>query len=779
VIFVLNGVGWQRKIRGANCDVGFVGLVAFGGRRSATGPTYWRRGDLWPWEAGAARPALPGGGVGTCGLQRAGKSVLVDGRTICCRTKHMIFTFPPCSHRLIGRLWVLVLCMYWGSGVWGWMLEVENRALSLGGQGQYARLPDEVLSREEEFTIECWVNCRAVGRFSQVFGMGEARSMIGLNTADYPSRFQLFVYAPGVEGAAVVLPSKDPIQRDRWYHVAAVVDRVSVTLYLDGERQGSASFAGGARRFLKGGPRLLGRSQWLANPDFDGLIDEIRIWNRPRTETEIRQHMRGPLEEGVEGLMGWAGFEESAGVSLSVPRLEVKPVGGASTVAVGARVGLSRSGRVSGLLIDSGNRTVPGRVEVYAGERLVLSTIADAGGTFSFDFQPQEGSRYLLGAQFGVTAAWLEGLDMRGQGRTNLEVRLMPVRRFSGTLASPDGSPHSGVRVDLMRRVEAGKSVVVDTTTSDPSGVFQFLNPRPGRYRIRTHLPEAYAYYREGVDSLGVGEEEATELLADGVSTRDRIEFRFPSFWKGRWRTLTTLDGLAANRVQSIWKDREGFLWFGTVGGLSRFDGKRFDTFGEAEGLPSRDIRAIVEDGEGRLCVGTAKGLAVRAGKRFGVVMSGGGVSTEEVTCMARASDGSVVVGTGRGLKRLRGEQLAPEVGFEMVREGPIHSVQCMGGAIWVGAASVPLGESRLFRGGYPEGGIELEWFGVGDGVIYVEGGAIWNSDRFGSGPSEFAAGDCIEVGFAGSVMDFAIWQRAFSIRGRESGESWGTGGVT
>lgn len=37
-------------------------------------------------------------------------------------------------------------------------------------------------------------------------------------------------------------------------------------------------------------------------------------------------------------------------------------------------------------------------------------------------------------------------------------------------------------------------------------------------------------------------------------------------------------DGLADNTIPCIYKDEDGFMWFGTDNGLSRYDGKRFRT---------------------------------------------------------------------------------------------------------------------------------------------------------------------------------------------------------
>src|ERR1051326_4669933 len=69
-------------------------------------------------------------------------------------------------------------------------------------------------------------------------------------------------------------------------------------------------------------------------------------------------------------------------------------------------------------------------------------------------------------------------------------------------------------------------------------------------------------------------------------------------------------DGLAHATVGAIYQDRQGFLWFGTADGLSRFDGYVFTNYGKDDGLPGAVVTSIAEDTRGRLWVGTTRGLA-------------------------------------------------------------------------------------------------------------------------------------------------------------------------
>lgn len=55
----------------------------------------------------------------------------------------------------------------------------------------------------------------------------------------------------------------------------------------------------------------------------------------------------------------------------------------------------------------------------------------------------------------------------------------------------------------------------------------------------------------------------------------------FPAYalLEPNFKKLNMQDGLAGNSVYSIFKDRDGFIWFGTGDGLSRYDGKNIRSF--------------------------------------------------------------------------------------------------------------------------------------------------------------------------------------------------------
>lgn len=63
----------------------------------------------------------------------------------------------------------------------------------------------------------------------------------------------------------------------------------------------------------------------------------------------------------------------------------------------------------------------------------------------------------------------------------------------------------------------------------------------------------------------------------------------------------TSSDGLASSTVFHMIQDNDGYLWFGTLNGLSRFDGTRFITYRTKDGLNSNSITHIVQDNDSKL----------------------------------------------------------------------------------------------------------------------------------------------------------------------------------
>ena len=81
------------------------------------------------------------------------------------------------------------------------------------------------------------------------------------------------------------------------------------------------------------------------------------------------------------------------------------------------------------------------------------------------------------------------------------------------------------------------------------------------------------------------------------------------------FKHLEVSDGLSNNSVNTIYKGRDGFMWFGTTTGLNRYDGYTFKIYQHAENepgsLPDNYITDIVEMPDGRFWINTARGYVL------------------------------------------------------------------------------------------------------------------------------------------------------------------------
>jgi signal transduction histidine kinase/ligand-binding sensor domain-containing protein len=79
-------------------------------------------------------------------------------------------------------------------------------------------------------------------------------------------------------------------------------------------------------------------------------------------------------------------------------------------------------------------------------------------------------------------------------------------------------------------------------------------------------------------------------------------------------RVWQTEVGLPQNLVTSAVQTRDGFLWFGTHSGLTRFDGERFEVFdpSNAPGLENGLVSCLFESADGTLWVGHETGEITR-----------------------------------------------------------------------------------------------------------------------------------------------------------------------
>jgi signal transduction histidine kinase/ligand-binding sensor domain-containing protein len=127
-------------------------------------------------------------------------------------------------------------------------------------------------------------------------------------------------------------------------------------------------------------------------------------------------------------------------------------------------------------------------------------------------------------------------------------------------------------------------------------------------------------------------------------------------------RHWSTHEGLPNNRVRSVIRTRDGFIWLATDGGAVRFDGLNFTVFGLREGLLAPIVLAIRETADRRLWLGTlGGGLSVyRNGGIENTYTTADGLPSNWVTRIEEDEAGTLVAVTRNGRARFAGGRFVP-----------------------------------------------------------------------------------------------------------------------
>jgi hypothetical protein len=99
------------------------------------------------------------------------------------------------------------------------------------------------------------------------------------------------VSSDGTDAGGHKTAAAETAELDRWYNIVGVFDGSKVRIYVDGEEEGSEDYDG---KILAGeGPISIGDNDVGLAPNFHfvGVIDEVAVYNRALSQSEIRQKM--------------------------------------------------------------------------------------------------------------------------------------------------------------------------------------------------------------------------------------------------------------------------------------------------------------------------------------------------------------------------------------------------------------------------------------------------------------------------------------------------------
>lgn len=182
--------------------------------------------------------------------------------------------------------------------------------------------------------------------------------------------------------------------------------------------------------------------------------------------------------------------------------------------------------------------------------------------------------------------------------------------------------------------------------------------------------------------------------------------------------------------VLCLAQDKQGYIWAGTLNGLYRYDGNRFQYFGAAEGLPDPGVYSLVVTNDGSLWVGTGKGITVFREGRLRPVDFGEAVGVHYQTSLAvDPQTGGLWVATTKGAARIDSDQVQAPVPRAHFLEGfPRKELNSAGlaadGAVWFGDSEKlyrwKAGEIRAYG---PEDGVPKDSW---QAILSDRGGTLW-----------------------------------------------------
>ncbi|WP_170254734.1 LamG-like jellyroll fold domain-containing protein [Phaeodactylibacter luteus] len=193
-----------------------------------------------------------------------------------------------------------------------------GQSLAFGGEGENICISYDEALPTDMFTVSTWVKIGDSHDSDGIIDLGsDLNKNFWIHTT--PSNMGKGVVAGVGDGTAHEMAYEfedDPNtagtdERDEWHHVAVVYGGGSMILYVDGQFKRSiqaaivnepALFSIGSRRDQSG--------------FFEGILDDIRIYNRLLTQTEIVSTKNITANKFTEGLVGYWKFDEGLGTKV-------------------------------------------------------------------------------------------------------------------------------------------------------------------------------------------------------------------------------------------------------------------------------------------------------------------------------------------------------------------------------------------------------------------------------------------------------------------------------
>ena len=137
-------------------------------------------------------------------------------------------------------------------------------------------------------------------------------------------------------------------------------------------------------------------------------------------------------------------------------------------------------------------------------------------------------------------------------------------------------------------------------------------------------------------------------------------------------------DGLVQSQVRSVCQDDDGYIWVGTLGGVSKFNSVSFKNYAADDGLLNNQIGSIYNDKKGRVWLGTLSGVSIYEQNKFTNIVFKSELSKYSVLSIIEGNDGAVWMATdGGGLVKYVDGSLSYVTLSKSERKNYVRSIVC------------------------------------------------------------------------------------------------------
>jgi autotransporter-associated beta strand protein len=190
----------------------------------------------------------------------------------------------------------------------------RGQAVRLDGADSFVQLPANIAS-SSAFTFASWVYWEGGAAGQRIFDFGDnldrrAGSYRYMFLSPNAGGFLRFGIRNGTDGTQTVQTTA-ALPSNSWQHVAVTISGSTVTLYVNGVQQATGTVTTAA---LSATPsNYLGKSQWPTDPMFKGQLDDVQIFDKALTGTQVAALMTNNAPQfSTSAIDGGAAFQGQA-----------------------------------------------------------------------------------------------------------------------------------------------------------------------------------------------------------------------------------------------------------------------------------------------------------------------------------------------------------------------------------------------------------------------------------------------------------------------------------